>query len=902
MVYGNVAKDYRKLGWRGTLPLPPRQKEAPPDGFTGHGAPYPSDMQVRQWAKAQPNGNICLRLADVDNAWLRADLPVIYGGNNVDGWELIGIDVDDYGEKHGAAQLAAMEAELGELPATVVSSARWLDAPLSGTRLYLVPKGFRYKGKAYASNHDGAKHIDVLYAGLRYLVVWPSLHPKAGLYEFRYGRPGSETALTEYAAVPPLTDVEVLPLAWFMHLLSDNAAGVDAKSDLNYGELTDWADKTFHDGPPCRLMLNDLNKYKAELDESDQHTPLTNVVWRFTLNAIEGHAGWAEVMDQYISYWWDVSQSKRDLDEMRGEIGRNVAGALAKAKAKFDERGGFMPDDTCAGTGDAKAWQDKFEADQSKIADADYGGLGPVVGPMEALEGKPADEYEMNDRGNGQHFIGIYGDDVKYVDSRRAWILWDGTRWNRDFEDKLIGLAYSRVETRQRNFARSIPRGDKEGIAKSKAWYSHALKSGNIPTIKNAIKAACGMYAVSGKRVALSGSEFDANPTLLGCENGILMLNDNPDVRPPVKEDYVTYNTHVPYIPWRSLANAEGEAFEGYELWIEYLNKFLPDKKIQRFVQKVMGHLLVGGNPEKLIVFLWGPHDTGKSTMICALKGALGDYYGTIDMKLFREQDKNPALVRAVPLRVTAMSEADAGVMDGPKIKQLTGNDPVTAELKYSNEIFEGTPQFTTLIATNNPPNIRHSDEALEERLLCLPFINEMPRRDRLYERQVEIQQHSGVAVLSWLVEGWKMYREELLKRDGWPLEIKRHNRDFSAGLNNTQEFIRECLARAKDSEAGRREMQRALDKAKANKRWAASVADYPLEWTASAAAVYDRYLRWCRTNGVNQPDTALALSKDIGLGKAHVRKIGNKPTKCYVGLRIKDNGEEVRIGGGKLK
>jgi hypothetical protein len=294
-----AAKRYRANGWLGTLPLPPRAKEAPPEGFTGHGKPYPSDVDVRRWRKENADSNICLRLYEVPRDRLNGQLPFAYSGNHVDGWALLGIDVDDYGEKHGAAQLRDLETKLGPLPATVVSSARWGDAPLSGIRLFLVPKGYRYKGKA-------AKHIDVIHAGHRYVVVWPSIHPSGSLYEFRYGAPGTDAELEVYddTDVPPVTDVAVLPEAWFTYLLSGAGDYADAQSDMEFGELEDWTEATFHDctGDPCRLMAEDLAKYVDDLDESDQHHPLNTVIWRLTQNAMEGHSGWYTTVRAYIDH------------------------------------------------------------------------------------------------------------------------------------------------------------------------------------------------------------------------------------------------------------------------------------------------------------------------------------------------------------------------------------------------------------------------------------------------------------------------------------------------------------------------------------------------------------------------------------------------------------------------
>lgn len=890
------AKRYRQRGWLGTLPLPPGQKDAPPEGYHGHGAPYPSNMEVQRWIKANPKGNICLRLADVKHDRLREGLPAVYAGNNVDGWELIGIDVDDYGKKDGYKQLLALEEQLGKLPATVVSSARWETAPHSGTRLFLVPKGFRYKGKAAATGHEGPKHIDILYAGLRYLVVWPSTNPHAddALYRFRYGVPG-EDELTEYDDVPDLVDVDLLPEAWFTHLLQGVGGDADDKSDMDFGDLEDWAVATFRDvqGEPCRTMGNDVEKYKDELDDSDHHHPLNDVVWRLTRNALEGHAGWHTALMDYINYWWDISKDVRNLDEMSSEIGRTIEGALAKVKAEHDKRGGFFPEDKCAdGAGDPEAWAKKYEEDQAKIAEGDNDGFGPIVGRMEFATCKPADEYGQHDDGNAQHFIDVVSGNAKYVDGRDGWILWDGQRWHRDVSSRFVRLAYRKVRLNQEKFAKQLAsearqNDDKAMAKKAASWSQWAKRSGNLAPIKTALESSEALYVGGHEPVAVHANVFDSRPDLLGCANGILELSGDYDLRPPRKEDYVTYNTHEPYIPWRSLAMGEGDWLQGYELWQEYLDIFLPNKKLQDYVQRALGHLIIGGNPGKRIVFLWGPHDTGKSTMVGAIKGALGDYYGTVDINLFKPRDLNPGLIRACPLRVVGMSEVEAGTMDADMLKKLTGNDEVMAEAKYSNVIFTGTPQFTPIVACNNMPNIKRADEALEERLLILPFERMIDRGHRRYDRQTQIEHHSGIAVLSWLVEGWKQY--ELRNLDDPPKIVANRQRGAISDLNATRKFVDERLNKIEESDYGRRAMAEAVRNAEAKGRSKPKLIDLPLEWTASAGHVYRLYVQWCSVNGVpplSHPD----LTRELSCGRPQPRSINGKLERCYFGIAIKDD------------
>jgi phage/plasmid-associated DNA primase len=227
--------------------------------------------------------------------------------------------------------------------------------------------------------------------------------------------------------------------------------------------------------------------------------------------------------------------------------------------------------------------------------------------------------------------------------------------------------------------------------------------------------------------------------------------------------------------------------------------------------------------------------------------------------------------------------------MDASTMKRLTGNDKVVAEAKYSNDIFEGRPQFTTLIACNNEPEIQHSDEALRERVMILPFDVTIPGNLREYDKQTDIERHSGIAVLAWLVEGWKLYCAEGLKRSSWPARVKFLCGEVTSNFNATQTFIAECLERYTDSKEGGRAAGRAKSRAGVRGRPMAGPADWDKEWTPRLGAIYERYTRWCSVNGVNSPVTAQQLRKDIGLGRTQQRNLDGKTTKVIVGVRFKE-------------
>ncbi len=226
--YGTWAEAYLRAGWTGVLPLRHNSKsEGLPLGYTGRkaGDRYPDAEQVARWSRQHPRGNVCLRMP----------------------YDVVGIDVDDYeyeyqvknpdtgepltepdgsprmvwGVKTGNITLGALEDELGELPPTWRSSSRG-DGP-SGIRFYQVPPG-RLWG-------DFGTHLEGIWWGHRYAVVWPSTNPDSGL-QYRWiddTDPGAGWG----SDIPKITDLSHLPIEWVARFGRDPEASraVEATRD-----------------------------------------------------------------------------------------------------------------------------------------------------------------------------------------------------------------------------------------------------------------------------------------------------------------------------------------------------------------------------------------------------------------------------------------------------------------------------------------------------------------------------------------------------------------------------------------------------------------------------------------------------------------------------------------------
>lgn len=267
--YGRAAQIYRSAGWLGVLPIgrAPGKKYPPPNGFTGHGAPYPSPADIGTWGYGPEAAY---------NVGLRAPEGVI------------GLDVDHYGTKTGGDTLAGLEAKYGPLPPTWVSSAR--PAP-SGIRWYRVPT--HLDGREVNWPGEAGKFIEIIQTGHRYAVVWPSLNPEAAgsMYEWRAPH-GYDTPQGD---IPPPDELPKLPEPWVRGLMLDYDRTV--KADLAGGAMADWWEG-LRRGEPCPVVRTVRDRVLTGLrtDDGSRHEQTRDSAAALARLGGEGHVGAAEAL------------------------------------------------------------------------------------------------------------------------------------------------------------------------------------------------------------------------------------------------------------------------------------------------------------------------------------------------------------------------------------------------------------------------------------------------------------------------------------------------------------------------------------------------------------------------------------------------------------------------------
>lgn len=208
--YSDAAETYWDKGWRGVLPLNRAAKWPPPKGFTGYDGAEPSYADILQWSDLYPDGNLCLRLPD----------------------GVIGVDVDAYGAKTGAAAFAEAVKRWGPLPDGPQSSSRDGDL-VSGLRLFRVPpKTLLETVIVFPEMSIG--DIEIIQRHHRYVVCWPSVHPEGRDYWWR-------NSAGQTLSIPELDDIPWLPQRWIDGLKLtpkslDVSTGFDTRQAITAGE------------------------------------------------------------------------------------------------------------------------------------------------------------------------------------------------------------------------------------------------------------------------------------------------------------------------------------------------------------------------------------------------------------------------------------------------------------------------------------------------------------------------------------------------------------------------------------------------------------------------------------------------------------------------------------------
>jgi len=139
----------------------------------------------------------------------------------------------------------------------------------------------------------------------------------------------------------------------------------------------------------------------------------------------------------------------------------------------------------------------------------------------------------------------------------------------------------------------------------------------------------------------------------------------------------------------------------------------------------------------------------------------------------------------------TSVETGDARKLDVARLKKLTGEDAITAALKYEN-LFEFRMSAKLVLATNHRPEIPAADDAIWRRVRQVNFDQPVPEEKRIDDLAQALLETEAPGILAWAVRGFVEYQSFGRLRE--PEELRKAVREYRENEDVIREYVDERI------------------------------------------------------------------------------------------------------------
>jgi P4 family phage/plasmid primase-like protien len=277
---------------------------------------------------------------------------------------------------------------------------------------------------------------------------------------------------------------------------------------------------------------------------------------------------------------------------------------------------------------------------------------------------------------------------------------------------------------------------------------AHRLSLESKATTARVTAIAQALKGVTERRGA-----FTRRAGFVHVSNGIVRLSENGQI---TLEEFSPDHYSRNQCPFPYLAAAQCPRFAAY------MQAALPAEDVT-LLQKFFGLALAGANPAQRFVILDGPGKTGKSTFAKIVELVVGtENCAQLRTELLFERFE---VYRFLGKTLLLSPDVPGDFLSRPsasRIKALVGNDPLSAEKKGSNEVFNLTGNFNILITSNSRLRIRLDGDLSAWRRRLIIFRFEHPPQRRIANFAEQVVAEEGAGVLRWALDGLLLARGEI--------------------------------------------------------------------------------------------------------------------------------------------
>jgi putative DNA primase/helicase len=272
---------------------------------------------------------------------------------------------------------------------------------------------------------------------------------------------------------------------------------------------------------------------------------------------------------------------------------------------------------------------------------------------------------QFTDTSNAFRLMREHGKDIRYVAAWKKWVVWTGRRWKMDDGYLVHDKGLQMIRSIYDELLKTDDYRDRLELEK------YAMQAEAVRRRKAFLEAASWIPELN-----ITPADADKDPWLFNVLNGTIDLRTG-EFREHRQEDMITKSAGVEY-------NREADC----PVWKQFIREIMNyHTELIGFLQTATGWALTGDTSEQTMFILFGAGANGKSTFLNTLMKLLGDYAVATPtdtfMKRNGEQISND-IARLRGTRFVTTTEAEQGKrLSEPLIKQITGNDAMTARFLY---------------------------------------------------------------------------------------------------------------------------------------------------------------------------------------------------------------------------
>ena len=434
------------------------------------------------------------------------------------------------------------------------------------------------------------------------------------------------------------------------------------------------------------------------------------------------------------------------------------------------------------------------------------GKLAPSVASMDSTRADLTGHFK-NDIGYGDALVERHAKTVRFCADEKLWLVFDEVNgWRRDTTGHIKSMAADFARELYRDaLSRAVTMEPDEG----KRIIASVAALGNKKRIEPAL-----LFASCNPAIVVTSEQLDADPFLVGVENGVVNLRDG-SFQQHHHDHLVTRRLAVSFDP-----NATAPNFE------RFLTEVQPDAEMRAFLQRLSGYGITGETRDHVLPFHYGVGANGKGTFLEHTMLKLTGSYGAklTDSLVYASNRGHLPHLELANLcgKRFALGEenTDGGKLNEALLKSITGGDRQKGRFHYGNFV-EHFPTYKIALVGNHKPRITGTDDGIWRRFLLVDWPVQIPAEMRDGKLKDKLAAEMP-GILNWCIAGAIAWQAEGLNP---PAACTAATAEFREKSDVLVEFITECF-------------------------------DQDTESYATKSGTYEAYQKWAEQQGLKRHET----------------------------------------------